>query len=95
MDGYKRRIEQQDYMNWLNGQYTMSALTVAISNCFSKNSNLKYIEKPIMQMVSEQNRPLTEEEKQLEVDRFFAQEKARRVNWKRNHKKENKDSVVS
>ena len=30
---------------------------------------------------------LTEEEKMLEVDKFFAQEEARRINWRRTHRK--------
>ena len=34
-----------------------------------------------------QSRPLTEEEKMLEVDKFFAQEEARRINWRRTHRK--------
>ena len=34
-----------------------------------------------------ESRFITEDEKQREVDKFFAQESARRANWKRTHKK--------
>ena len=83
-----------DEQAWMQGQYFYSAAYAAMHNAiagaFGKQGNAKYIEKPILQSL-EENKPLTEEEKQKAVDKFFAQEKARRVNWRRNHpKKEEK-----
>lgn len=80
----------QDEIAWMQGQYFYSAAYAAthnaIAGAFGKRGNAKYIEKPIFQG-TEENKILTEEEKQKAVDLFFAQEKARRVNWRRNHPK--------
>lgn len=47
----------------------------------------KYSEKPLLQDSAFNNHELTEDEKQREVDKFFAQESARRANWRRTHEK--------
>lgn len=84
----KKRI--QDEQAWMQGQYfyiaAYAATHNAIAGAFGKRGNAKYIEKPILQN-AEEGKVLTEEEKQKAVDLFFAQEKARRVNWRRNHPK--------
>ena len=41
-DGYIKKIQQIDYMNWLNGRYTMQAVAVAIEANFAKNPKVKY-----------------------------------------------------
>lgn len=87
LKGYKEKIREQDYLAWLFGQYTLSAVSVAVEHCLAgRKAKSKYMEKSIMQEL-DANRPLTEEEKQREVDMFFAREKARRVNWRRKHPK--------
>ncbi|MFQ9515337.1 MAG: hypothetical protein ACLRZ9_05875 [Eubacterium sp.] len=68
--------------------YIKSAVGTAIENCFAERPKSKYINKPMLQDFEDRNKQLTEEEKQREVDLFFAREKARRVNWKRNHNKQ-------
>ena len=44
-DGYKQKIKQIDALNWMNGQYTMSAVAVAIEANFAKNPKGKYMKK--------------------------------------------------
>lgn len=53
-----------------------------------KKSSAKYFKEPMLKYTRMQ-RELTEEEKQREVDKFFAEEDARRMNWKRNKKRNN------
>lgn len=87
LKGYKEKIREQDYLAWLFGQYTLSAVSVAVEHCLAgSKAKSKYMEKSIMQEL-DANRPLSEEEKQREVDMFFAREKARRINWRRKHPK--------
>lgn len=87
LKGYKEKIREQDYLAWLFGQYTLSAVSVAVEHCLAgRKAKSKYMEKSIIQEL-DANRPLTEEEKQREVDMFFAREKARRINWRRKHPK--------
>lgn len=82
--GHQEKIKEQDYLAWLFNQYTLSAVSVAVErNLAGRKATSKYIEKPMMQFCEEQ-KPLTEEEKQKAVDLFFAKENARRINWKRN-----------
>lgn len=69
------------------GFYNNIAFEVVMSHfgagLAGKKSDAKYIEHPLMQN-EKTGEELTEEEKQREVDLFFARENARRVNWKRN-----------
>lgn len=89
----KRKILDEEM--WFMGQYVAMALDSTVcNNSFWKGKNgkpSKYAKKPLMADVEISKKELTEEEKQREVDLFFAREKARRVNWRRNHK----DSKVS
>ncbi len=91
MDGYMERMKQQDYINWLNGQYTLSAVVVAVANCFSKKSNAKYIEKPILQEMEEKSRTLSEEELQRQRELFVAKLELMKTNFEISHQ----DSTVS
>lgn len=70
---------------WLSWQYGLSAVSVAIEhNLAGHKARSEYIKEPFMQkaMPTEE---LTEAEKQREVDKFFAEQSARRINWKNNH----------
>lgn len=85
-DAYMLQMKQRDAEIWSwCGNYGYSAIATAISNNFSKNYNAKYIKHPMLEGM--RTKPLTEEEKMLEVDKFFAQEDARRANWKQSHRK--------
>lgn len=82
----------KDEEMWILGIYIQSAVSTAIEhNLAGAKAKSKYIEKPFLQNDLVKGE-LTEEEKQKAVDLFFAKENARRVNWRRNHKK---DSSVS
>lgn len=76
---------------WRLGIYIREALKSSVCNnglWKSKGQALdEYPDKPFLQDASFNSREPSEEEKQREVDRFFAQESARRANWKRIHKK--------
>lgn len=57
----KQMIEKDNFVHMWIGTYGMSALSVVISKCFSKNSNAKYIENPILEELIK-NSELTQEE---------------------------------
>lgn len=81
--GYGERIKQQDYMNWLSNQYTLSAVMAAVDKVLNgRKASSEYIKEPVLHNAFN-TYELTEDEKQREVDKFFARENARRVNWKR------------
>lgn len=89
---YQMEREEKDALvyAWI-GSYGISALTFAIEHCLAgRKAKAKYIDKPIMKDIQAESKTLSEEETQKAVDLFFAQEKARRVNWRRKDKR-NKD----
>lgn len=102
LEPYKKAyiIEQneRDVQAWSLGLYfyhaSYAATRNAIMNAFGKRGDAKYLEKPLMSDSVAENKDLSEEEKQKAVDQFFAQEKARRVNWRRNHPKKNEGDGV-
>lgn len=84
---HQKKVEEQDYWQFLWWrEYGLAAVFCAVDYSLKgRESKVRYVEKPIYSLI---NKPeLTEEEKQREVDKFFAQEEARRINWRRNHKR--------
>lgn len=57
----KERIKREDYINWISGQYTLSAIVTAIDNVL--RGRAEYIEKPILWKIIEDSE-LTEEERE-------------------------------
>ena len=81
-DGYKQKIKQIDALNWLNGQYTMSAVAIAIEKNFAKNPSGKYIKQPFIQEMENRENNL---QKQREC--FVAGLLAMQKNYELNHPK--------
>ena len=85
----KRKLRDEE--NWLIwGTYGMSALSVVLASAFSKNSQAKYVEKPMYQQVRENTGELTEEEKKRQTEQIFAQLQIMATNYNLNHKGDNK-----
>ena len=69
----------------LQGLYVRDAIDSTICNAFrDKQEKPKYPQKPYP--LFEENRELTEEEKQREVELFFAQQDVMRANFQMAHK---------
>lgn len=89
---YKLEEKKADERMWTMGIYVMSAVQTAIEkNLAGRKAKSEYMKEPISYMQERNRTDLTEEEKQREVDLFFAQNKAMRMNWKRNHKKSSEE----
>lgn len=55
-EGYNQRVRNADYMNWINGQYTLAAVTVGVErNLAGNKAKSEYIKEPIFS-VSEKKR---------------------------------------
>lgn len=90
IEAHKKKLKEIDNLihSWI-GTYGISALTTAISKCFSKNSTAEYIKDSIMA-----NALMSDNDIQREVEKFYAEQRARRANWKRQKsKKERSDDV--
>ena len=89
LKGYEMKRKARDAEVWSYfGTYGISAVLTAVEHCLAGQKAVsEYIKTPNLQDGTIRNRPLTEEEKMREVDKFFAQEEARRINWKRTHKR--------
>lgn len=62
MKGHEEKIKEQDYLAWIFGQYTLSAVSTAIErNLAGKKSKSEYIKEPLLPKIFE-NEGLTEEE---------------------------------
>lgn len=90
IEAHKIQLKEQDYMNWLSNQYTLSAVSVAVEHCLAgKKARSKYIEKPIIQEIEEKqksNKPLSEEEKKKQTERLFTSLRIMEANFNLNHK---------
>ena len=88
---HRLRQKMRDEELWLQGFYIKNAFETVMAHfgagLAGKKSDAKYIEEPISQASDNKKQLTTEEEKQKAVDLFFAREKARRANWKRNKRK--------
>ncbi len=89
---HKKSQDVSKERDYFMGLYVREALRSTVCNAFLwKQKGMapdQYPARPFMQTITErrQKQDLTEAEKQRAVDQFFAQEKARRVNWRRAHK---------
>lgn len=89
-DGYAKHIEQQDYMNWLNGHYMMSAVAVAIErNLAGKKSKSEYIKEPLLSQVKNEKNP-DEEKLQKQRELFVEKLKTMQANYELSHPKKKK-----
>lgn len=85
---HQLQVKEKNFMLWLNGRYVSEAImsTIGNSGWFKEKGTLpnEYPKEPYS---FGERKLLTKEEKQREVDKFFAQESVRRANWRRTHKK--------
>ena len=85
----KRKLRDEE--NWIVwGTYGISALSVVLDSAFSKNSQAKFVEKPVYQQAKENNGELTEEEKIQQTEQLFMQLRLMESNYNLNHKGDSK-----
>lgn len=92
--GFEEKQKQEDYMNWLNGKYFISALETVVSACLSKNSNVQYFEEPLFSLAEKEkhkNDLLPEKERVEQTKSFFAMLQIMQANFEREHPKEVQD----
>lgn len=89
--GHKEKVILLDEEMWRFGIYVRESLKSTVCNGFvwkgKGQAPDEYPKEPLMQSGNIRNQEITEDEKQREVDKFFAQESARRANWRRSHNK--------
>ena len=74
--GEEEKMLRIDYINWLNGIYTQSAVGVAVEHCLNcRKAKSEYIKNPILQEAEEQRQietgELSEEEKIKQTEQSF------------------------
>lgn len=86
-DAYKQKREMIDEIMWMNGMYTLEAIRVVVSGIFAKQGQAaqQYRDKPIMTEYRENNRVLTEEEKQEQIQALFSNLEIMQGNFERTH----------
>lgn len=93
LKGHEEKLKEQDYIAWLQGQYTLSAVSVAVEHCLAgKKAKSKYIEKQIMQEIEEKQtknnrKTLTEEDKKKQTEQLFLKLRIMGANFNLNHSK--------
>lgn len=85
--GEEEKMLKQDYINWLNGIYTQSAVGVAVEHCLNgRKAKSEYIKNPILQEAEEQRQietgELSEEEKKRQTEQFFMKLRIMGANYK-------------
>lgn len=71
LEAYKEQQRHLNYMMWVNGMYTMSALSATVGNMFKKKGvePNKYFEEPLP--VFSERKELTEKEKITEEQKLL------------------------
>lgn len=66
--GHEEKLKEQDYMAWLQGQYTLSAVSVAVEHCLAgRKAKSLYIKKPILSTVELENKEIAEKDIQMAI----------------------------
>ena len=86
IEAYKEQQKHANYMMWVNGIYTMSALQASVGNLFKKKGTdpIKYIEEPLP--IFEERKELTEEEKLSEEKKLLLMLESMQFAFEINHK---------
>ena len=83
---HRLQLQEQNMMLWLNGKYVADAIMSTIGNSgWFKGKGTPLNKYPREPYSLTESKYITDDEKQSEVDKFFAQESARRVNWRNTH----------
>lgn len=90
---HRKKIEEQDYLQYLWwGNYGMCAMGVAVEHCLNgKKAKSKFLDKPVMQRIEEQNKSMSEDDLQRKRELFVAKLEVMKTNFELNHE----DSTVS
>ena len=85
IEAYKEQQKHANYMMWVNGIYTMSALQASVGNMFKKKGTdpIKYIEEPLP--IFEERKELTEEEKLSEEKKLLLMLESMQFAFESNH----------
>ena len=88
-EGYNRRVEMEDRLNYYAGWYFFGAVTAALSNIMlDKGAKMhtpdEFIKEPVLQGVREKieaDRPLTDEEIVEQTKLYFRQKAIDKLNY--------------
>ena len=85
IEAYKEQQKHANYMMWVNGIYTMSALQASVGNMFKKNNSKPY-EYPKKPYDLNEKKELTEEELQKQRELFVAKLQVMKANFELSRK---------
>lgn len=81
-EGYNQRVRNEDYMNWINGQYMLSAVIVGVErNLAGRKSKSEYPKNPFFEEIEKQNKPLSDDELQKQRELFVERLKIMQSNF--------------
>lgn len=87
-EGYNQRVRNEDYMNWINGQYTLSAVIVGVErNLAGRKAKSEYPKNPFFEEIEKQNKPLSDDELQKQRELFVERLKTMQSNFEISHGK--------
>ena len=87
-EGYNQRVRNADYMNWINGQYTLAAVTVGVErNLAGRKAKSEYPQNPFFEEIEKQNKPLSDDELQKQRELFVERLKTEQSNFEISHGK--------
>lgn len=82
---YVLKQKESDEKMWTLGMYFQSAFSTTLEHAFSKNAKSEYVKEPFTKTLERNRTGLTEEEKMRELEKFEAEQRAMRANWRRKH----------
>lgn len=85
-DAHKLQIKEQDFLNYLLGEYVYDALTAALSSAFAKKGSkaptyLEVREKPILDKIDQKQEEVEVVDEQTAYERWRTQRKIDKLNW--------------
>lgn len=92
LEEYKLEEKRIDEYMWTMGRYVVSAVYTSVERVFAgRKAQSEYLKEPLTTTADKNRTDLTEDEIQMEVDKFFAESNAMRINWQRTHGKSNEE----
>lgn len=68
LKGHEEKIKEHDYLAWIEGKYTLSAVSVAVEHCFAgRKAKSEYIKEPILSKTITNDKEITDKDIQMAI----------------------------
>lgn len=68
LKAHEEELKEKDYLAWIQGRYTLSAVSVAVEHCLAgRKAKSQYIKEPILSKIIANDKEITDKDIQMAI----------------------------